>query len=524
MTMSLSMNVDIIMFQAYYKALCLIGQGTYGNVYKCRVQFRHAPAWRKDDGIVAVKKFKKAGVGSDTFTQRRDNKCKRELQMLTIFSENPHPHIVRLLDYFCTQGGKLCLVFEYIDRTLLDVLEGNPKGMQEDGVKRIIWQLLVGLKELHSRNIMHRDIKPENVLITRRGIVKICDLGFARYDPSGETQCTESHWDGMSEEMTQYISTRWYRSPELLLRQKRYTKAVDIWSIGCIMIELLSGRPAFPGKNDMGVLSMILEVVGNVPTDQGQGLSQSMMLKAAKNMSTTRESLWMRKWQRSVSTEVQSFLSMCLKTDPRERATVEQLLNHEWLSAHTSEWKTGSFEHDIHVSVLQTKSIQSLVMACKRLRIATSVEEPADKHQQKSLRRESTKDFMLSAYNHTPISPILPFESKQDIVHGYYTPQLDGSRGPQDMKYRSNRYWLDTPGGKGMMSPKLNQTTAQTTAQNHCLSQNIPGTKHIHKSDSDQNNPSSHQSPQHGALACSPKHHKKTLAKKVGGMIQKIFQ
>lgn len=496
-----------MILQNYYKAVCLVGQGSYGNVYKCKVQVGHPTSCPSpEEPFVAVKKFKKPGMGIDKNTHRRSNKCKRELQMLKLVSENPHPHVVRLLDYFSTQTGKLCLVFEHVDQTLLQVLEQHPRGMRENDAKRIIWQLLGGLKELHMRNIMHRDIKPENLLINGHGIIKICDLGFARFDPSDD----EGQTGEMSVEMTQYISTRWYRAPELLLRHKTYTKSVDIWSVGCILIEILSGTPAFPGNNDVGVLGMILESVGNVPQDRGQEESQRIMLQVTHLDKKNDHTLWFSKWLRSLSTELQSFISMCLKTDHRERATVEDLLNHEWLVRSNSEWKTKEFKHNIYASMLQTKSVHAVVMACKRLRMATGHESVQEKAT--AMRRRSTKDFMLSAYKGTPKSPLLPFENRNAIKHGYYTPQVEGPRCPAEMKDQSTRYWLETPGGAGMMSPKLNE---------HCVQKRLPkaspSPREIEACE-DQTilNTESGETP--------TKQQKRTMAKKIGGMIQKIFQ
>lgn len=505
-------------FQAYYKAQCLIGQGTYGNVYKCKVQVGHATQWSSnEESIVAVKKFKKAILVSDNHSQRRRNKCKRELHMLKLFSENPHPHVVRLLDFFYTQGGKLCLVFEYIDRTLLQVLDGRPTGIRENDTKRIIWQLLDGLKELHSRNIMHRDIKPENILINRHGIVKICDLGFARYDPS-----PEDVEDGMSEEMTQYISTRWYRAPELLLRHSRYTKAVDVWSIGCLVVELLSGTPAFPGKTDLGVLGMILEVLGDCTLEQGQEHLQNVTLEAAHGFKKDKHTIWLKQWQKSVPKQVRSFVSLCLKTNPKERATVEDLLSHEWLTTAHPEWQNESFKSNLHNSLIQTKSIHATVMACKRLRMATTQDGGLEK--QNCARRASTKDFILTACKNTPVSPLLPLESRKTIKHGYYTPQIERSKEALEPKDQGTRYWLETPGGGGMMSPKLNENSMNRKMNKVTAAPAGPSQEIIVESNSILREKTGNSEPRQPLTESPAKHQKRTIAKKLGGMIHKIFQ
>ena len=101
---------------------------------------------------------------------------------------------------------------------------------------------------IHSHNIIHRDVKPENMLLSKNGVLKICDFGFARSTIKGENK-----------EFTDYVSTRWYRAPELLVGDRNYGKSVDVWAIGCIFIELLTGRPLFTGDTDYETLKQVLQ-------------------------------------------------------------------------------------------------------------------------------------------------------------------------------------------------------------------------------------------------------------------------
>lgn len=119
------------------------------------------------------------------------------------------------------------LVFEYVDKNLLEVLEEHPSGVSSHCVRTYIFQLVNALHWCHTHNVIHRDIKPENLLIQSKagepGTLKLCDFGFARtLPPAGQS-------------VTEYVSTRWYRAPELLLGSKNYGFQVDIWAIGCIM-------------------------------------------------------------------------------------------------------------------------------------------------------------------------------------------------------------------------------------------------------------------------------------------------
>ena len=433
--------------------MALIGQGTYGNVYKCKVQMGHGQ-WIEDN-IVAVKKFKKPGVGVEKNNKNQQSKCRRELAMLKHFSaENPHPNIATMLDSFCTQGGKLCIVFEYIERNILQVIERHPGGMKERNVKKIIWQVLVGLKQLHDKNIMHRDLKPENILISKNEVVKLCDLGFARDEASD-----------VSEDMTQYVSTRWYRAPELLLRRPQYDKSIDVWSIGCLTIELLTGQPAFPGDNDIGVLSMIMGAC-DMTVDQWSScrLSKGIILKAKRHADKNKNLSWVHKWFAVIPMETKSFISLCLETDPSKRANVDELLNHEWLTSDQSEWLTIDFQNKLNDSVRRVKSMHAIVMACKRLRMATSADRGQAKQTQNH-RRQSLKESMLRSSLQTPKSSIMSLEAASRIKHSYYTPQIQAACG-----YDQHEHLLDTPGipaqhyikAHGMLSPVAHQNHVQS--------------------------------------------------------------
>lgn len=114
-------------------------------------------------------------------------------------------------------------VFEYVDRTLLEDLERHPNGMDPLDVKKVMWQLVRSIEFCHAHNVIHRDIKPENLLISKNGCLKLCDFGFART------------LAGPGARYTDYVSTRWYRSPELLVGDASYGKAVDLWAMGCLM-------------------------------------------------------------------------------------------------------------------------------------------------------------------------------------------------------------------------------------------------------------------------------------------------
>lgn len=112
--------------------------------------------------------------------------------------------------------------------------------LSDDHCQYFIYQTLRALKAMHSANVLHRDLKPSNLLLNANCDLKVCDFGLAR---------SAASTDDNSGFMTEYVATRWYRAPEIMLTFKEYTKAIDVWSVGCILAEMLSGKPLFPGKD-----------------------------------------------------------------------------------------------------------------------------------------------------------------------------------------------------------------------------------------------------------------------------------
>ena len=148
--------------------------------------------------------------------------------------------------------------------TVLDELEKDEDGMHALEVKKLMWQLLRATLFMHKRGVsyanaqfLHRDIKPENLLISSKRVLKICDFGWARdLEPASSAAYTD------------YVSTRWYRAPELLVGDAVYGKPVDVWAIGCLFAEMLTGIPLFPGSSDLDTLHQILKLIGASLTDK----------------------------------------------------------------------------------------------------------------------------------------------------------------------------------------------------------------------------------------------------------------
>ncbi|KAG6681682.1 hypothetical protein I3842_13G104200 [Carya illinoinensis] len=141
---------------------------------------------------------------------------------------------------------------ELMDTDLHQIIRSNQR-LSEEHCQYFLYQLLRGLKYIHSANVIHRDLKPSNLLLNANCDLKICDFGLAR--PTAE-----------NEVMTEYVVTRWYRAPELLLNYSDYTAAIDVWSVGCIFLELMNRKPLFPGRDQAHQMRLLIELLGT-PTE-----------------------------------------------------------------------------------------------------------------------------------------------------------------------------------------------------------------------------------------------------------------
>ncbi|XP_073532978.1 mitogen-activated protein kinase 15 isoform X2 [Phyllobates terribilis] len=165
-----------------------------------------------------------------------------------------HPNIIKLLNVIRAQNDKdIYLVFEYMETDLHAVIKKGSL-LKDVHMRYILHQLLKATKFLHSGNVIHRDQKPSNILLDADCLVKLCDFGLAR-------SLYQIQEDSGNPALTEYVATRWYRAPEILLASHRYTKGVDMWSVGCILAEMLLGKPLFPGTSTINQIERIMSVI-----------------------------------------------------------------------------------------------------------------------------------------------------------------------------------------------------------------------------------------------------------------------
>eukprot|EP00730_Choanoeca_flexa_P006727 TRINITY_DN12211_c0_g6_i6.p1 TRINITY_DN12211_c0_g6~~TRINITY_DN12211_c0_g6_i6.p1 ORF type:complete len:433 (+),score=61.66 TRINITY_DN12211_c0_g6_i6:150-1448(+) len=282
-----------------YEKLSKIGEGSYGIVIKCR---------HKETGrIVAIKKF----LETEDDPQIRKIAL-REVRMLKMLK---HGNLVNLHEVF-RRKRKLHLVFEFIDHTLLDELDANPKGLDETQMKKITFQILRGLEFCHANNVIHRDVKPENVLISRENIVKLCDFGFAR---------TVS---GQGAAYTEYVATRWYRAPELLVGDTQYGSAVDVFATGCVFAEMLTGHPLWPGKSDIDQLYHIIQTFGKLCQRHEHVFGSNDYFKGLKLPEASPSKMLPLdiRFRAAAAPPALEFLKRTLSPEPEERVTCTEAL------------------------------------------------------------------------------------------------------------------------------------------------------------------------------------------------------
>ncbi|GLI63570.1 hypothetical protein VaNZ11_006567 [Volvox africanus] len=286
-----------------------LGKGAYGVVWKA--------VDRKTREVVALKKI------FDAFQNATDaQRTFREVMFLQDL--NNHDNIIRLLNVLKAENDRdLYLVFEYMETDLHAVIRANI--LEEVHKQYIMYQLFKALKYMHSGELLHRDIKPSNLLLNSDCQVKLADFGLAR----SVSQLNAS--DGQNPILTDYVATRWYRAPEILLGSTKYTFGVDMWSSGCILGELLLGKPIFPGTSTMNQLDRIVEFCGR-PAPADVEAIDSPFATTMMDSCTVTTSRRLADIFPNASPEAADLLRKLLVFNPHKRLTAEQALRHPYVA------------------------------------------------------------------------------------------------------------------------------------------------------------------------------------------------
>ncbi|CAJ2511590.1 Uu.00g072150.m01.CDS01 [Anthostomella pinea] len=333
--------------QDRFEVLKEIGDGSFGSVALARVRTAGASVARRGT-VIAIKTMKK--------TFESFSPCLELREVVFLRTLPPHAHLVPALDIFLDPfSKKLHICMEYMEGNLYQLMKARDhKCLDNASVKSILFQIMQGLEHIHAHHFFHRDIKPENILVTTSGhqdsvnsfrrysalmtppstpptyTVKIADFGLAR-----ETHSKLPY--------TTYVSTRWYRAPEVLLRAGEYSAPVDIWAIGAMAVEVATLKPLFPGGNEVDQVWRVCEIMGSPGNwyskagarvgggDWREGtrlagkLGFSFPKMAPHSMDTILQS---PQWPASLS----QFVTWCLMWDPKSRPTSTQALAHEYFS------------------------------------------------------------------------------------------------------------------------------------------------------------------------------------------------
>uniref|UniRef100_A0A8B9TAN5 Mitogen-activated protein kinase 15 n=1 Tax=Anas platyrhynchos TaxID=8839 RepID=A0A8B9TAN5_ANAPL len=295
---------------------------------------------RRTGEIVAVKKI------FDAFRNRTDaQRTFREIMFLREFGE--HPNIIKLLDVIRAQNDKdIYLIFESMETDLHAVIK---KGNLLKDIHKcyILYQLLKATKFIHSGNVIHRDQKPSNILLDADCFVKLCDFGLAR------SLCHMNEDQG-NPALTEYVATRWYRAPEILLSSRSYTKGVDMWSIGCILGELLLGKPLFPGTSTVNQIEQILRVIP-APSREDILAMQSDYRASVINIGflyhcflTSRQRVTFEEiLPSSTPLPALDLLKKLLVFNPDKRLTAEEALQHPYVKRFHCPAREPSLDYDV---------------------------------------------------------------------------------------------------------------------------------------------------------------------------------
>lgn len=225
-----------------YRLMKVMGHGAYGVVISVKDQ--------NTGQEYAIKKCHKV------FEYPEDAKrILREMKLMRTFD---HPNVIHMVDLIPPEGPTfedVYIVQDLMDTDLRRIIE-SPQQLSLDHLKYFVCQILRGLRYLHSANVIHRDLKPENILARHDCRLKICDFGLSKVHHDDEY----TH--------TQYVTTRWYRAPEIMLNVVNYTKSVDVWSVGCIFAELMTRKPILMGRDYRDQLKKTYELVGTPSSDE----------------------------------------------------------------------------------------------------------------------------------------------------------------------------------------------------------------------------------------------------------------
>lgn len=352
-----------------YSLITKLGQGSYGSVYSAKDNLTGE--------LVAIKELK--GIFDDFIDARR------MLREICIMIHLNHPCIIKIKEVIVKPNdfSSFFIVMEHAETDLKKLIR-SPTFLDHEQVRYLLYQAVVGIRYMHSANILHRDLKPANILINSDCSLKICDFGLSRSMTENTTNLSVVEEEGtevtsaklsmrklsegklqrnIKRQLSGHVVTRWYRAPELILLDKNYDKEIDVWSLGCVYAELLSmirdnapyyveRGPIFPGKscfplspdvgitslrngypaNDNDQLNVIMEILGTPEQEDLQDISNPRAIHYIKSFNKKEKRSFRMFFAGSIEEEIE-ILEKMLVFSRKKRISIDQLLEHPYFNS-----------------------------------------------------------------------------------------------------------------------------------------------------------------------------------------------
>lgn len=345
-----------------------LGSGAYGLVF-CAYDRDKIDAEKTPRGVKrAVKMINNLFDGNLIDAKR----ILREVKLLAHFR---HPNILRAYDVFPgslkEELKTIGLVTDIMETDLHKVIYGDSP-LSEEHLKYFTYQLLYGLHHMHSAGVVHRDLKPANLFVNGDCHLKIGDLGLARSMISDDADHSEQY-------ITEYVVTRWYRAPEIMYSYETYDYAIDVWSVGCILAEMIMKKPIFPGQDYRNQLELIIQILGTpqdlsrISNDHARHyIQQHLGNKPGVSLKTFFD-------RPTLSPDCIDLVTKLLAFFPVDRITVTDALNHPWFKEYHAQTRLtpsakfdGSYEKNLQEDQLEIDLLRShLCQEIARFRPAT---------------------------------------------------------------------------------------------------------------------------------------------------------
>ncbi|WKY01430.1 hypothetical protein Q1695_015432 [Nippostrongylus brasiliensis] len=337
-----------------YVDLSFIGEGAYGVV----VSALDTVTGER----VAIKKV--SPFEHQTFCLR----TLREIRILTRFN---HENVIDIQEIIRADTFEQMKNI-YIVQSLMETDLHKARYSQQFSDKHIcyfLYQILRGLKYIHSANVLHRDLKPSNILLNGNCDLKICDFGLARV-----TDPRKDHTGFL----TEYVATRWYRAPEIMLNSKGYTKAIDIWAVGCILAEMFNRRPLFPGKHYIDQLNLIVSLLGSPSHEDLQFIINVKAQAFLARLPRKQKEPWANMFP-DADPAALDLLDRLLTFNPHKRITVDEALAHPYFAQYHDPFDEPvcdePFTHEMEVDDLSKEKLKELLWQ-ETGRHHTRIEQP----------------------------------------------------------------------------------------------------------------------------------------------------